>query len=42
LGLGAMWGRQKAVEMLQESGFKTIEIQNLAHDIQNCYYLIRK
>jgi 2-polyprenyl-3-methyl-5-hydroxy-6-metoxy-1,4-benzoquinol methylase len=42
LGLGAMWGRQKAQEMLQEVGFKTIEIHNLAHDIQNCYYLIRK
>ncbi|MFN7115531.1 MAG: class I SAM-dependent methyltransferase [Saprospiraceae bacterium] len=42
LGVGAMWGRQQAQEMLREAGFQKIEIQNLAHDVQNCYYLIRK
>ncbi len=42
MGLGAAWGREKAVEMLEEAGFSNIEIRELEHDIQNCYYIVQK
>ena len=42
MGLGAMWGTDKALEMLNEVGFQDIDIQRLEHDIQNCYYIIKK
>lgn len=42
MGLGTMWGREKALEMLEEAGFTNIEIKNFEHDIQNDYYIIRK
>ncbi|MFO7445203.1 MAG: class I SAM-dependent methyltransferase [Ignavibacteriaceae bacterium] len=42
MGLGTMWGREKAVEMLNEAGFTNIEIKNFKHDIQNDYYIIKK
>ncbi|MBW3566503.1 MAG: methyltransferase domain-containing protein [Proteobacteria bacterium] len=41
-GLGAMWGREKAQEMLREAGFAHIDIRRLDHDIQNDWYVIRK
>ncbi len=41
-GLGAMWGREKAMELLHEAGFTSIEVHQLAHDIQNEYYVIHK
>lgn len=41
-GLGAMWGREKALEMLAEAGFTRVEVKELAHDIQNHYYINRK
>jgi len=41
-GLGTMWGREKAQELLREAGFQSIEIHRLAHDVQNDYYVIRK
>jgi 2-polyprenyl-3-methyl-5-hydroxy-6-metoxy-1,4-benzoquinol methylase len=42
MGLGAMWGQEKALQMLAEAGFKQVEIKRLAHDFQNDYYIIRK
>jgi hypothetical protein len=42
MGLGAMWGREKALKMLNDAGFRNIEIKNLPHDIQNDYYIIKK
>jgi 2-polyprenyl-3-methyl-5-hydroxy-6-metoxy-1,4-benzoquinol methylase len=42
MGLGTMWGREKAMEMLGEAGFKNIEIKNFEHDFQNDYYIIKK
>jgi 2-polyprenyl-3-methyl-5-hydroxy-6-metoxy-1,4-benzoquinol methylase len=42
MGLGTMWGREKALEMLYNVGFKNIEIKNFEHDIQNDYYIIKK
>lgn len=41
-GLGAMWSREKARELLEKAGFKYIEIHRLDHDIQNDYYVLRK
>jgi SAM-dependent methyltransferase len=41
-GLGAMWGREKAREMLAAAGFKRIKIHDLPHDPQNCYYVVRR
>lgn len=42
MGLGTMWGREKAAEMLNEAGFKNIEIKHFEHDFQNDFYIIRK
>ena len=41
-GLGAMWGEEKTREYLQKAGFRSVETKNLAHDIQNNWYLVRK
>ena len=41
MGLGTMWGREKARELLHAAGFSQIEIYQLEHDIQNDYYVIR-
>jgi ubiquinone/menaquinone biosynthesis C-methylase UbiE len=41
-GLGAMWGEEKAREMLQEAGFTRVEVKKLPHDFQNIYYIIKK
>ncbi|MBD2054663.1 class I SAM-dependent methyltransferase [Oculatella sp. FACHB-28] len=42
MGLGAMWGKEKALELLANAGFKQVEIKQLAHDFQNDYYIVRK
>jgi ubiquinone/menaquinone biosynthesis C-methylase UbiE len=41
-GLGAMWGEEKTREYLQRAGFHSIETHELAHDIQNNWYVVRK
>jgi 2-polyprenyl-3-methyl-5-hydroxy-6-metoxy-1,4-benzoquinol methylase len=41
-GLGAMWGEEKTREYLQLAGFQSVEKHELAHDIQNNWYVIRK
>lgn len=41
MGLGAAWGREKAVEMLKEAGFRRVKVERLEHDIMNNYYLAR-
>ncbi|SMO84971.1 Methyltransferase domain-containing protein [Fodinibius sediminis] len=41
-GLGAMWGREKARELLTKAGFDDISIHRLDHDIQNDYYIMTK
>ena len=40
-GLGAMWGKEKAVEMLKEAGFTKVDVKQLPHDFQNYYYICR-
>jgi SAM-dependent methyltransferase len=41
-GLGAMWGKEKALEMLSDAGFRDVRIEQLSHDIQNYYYIMLK
>jgi 2-polyprenyl-3-methyl-5-hydroxy-6-metoxy-1,4-benzoquinol methylase len=41
-GLGAMWGEEKAKEMLEEAGFTHVEVEQLPHDFQNYYYIATK
>lgn len=40
-GLGAMWGEEKTREYLSRAGFRTVEKHELAHDIQNNWYVVR-
>jgi len=41
-GLGAMWGREKALEMLEAAGFSDVQIKRLPHDFQNSYFIVTK
>ncbi len=41
-GLGAMWGEEKTREYLARAGFVSVEKHELAHDIQNNWYVVRK
>jgi ubiquinone/menaquinone biosynthesis C-methylase UbiE len=41
-GLGAMWGKEKAVSMLKDAGFANVEVKTLPHDFQNYYYICQK
>lgn len=41
-GVGAMWGQEKTLEYLDRAGFRSIEVNELAHDIQNNWYVVRK
>lgn len=41
-GLGAMWGEEKTREYLERAGFRSVEKKELAHDIQNNWYIVRK
>ena len=38
-GLGAMWGKRKALEMLGEAGFGSIRVETLPHDLMNEFYI---
>jgi SAM-dependent methyltransferase len=41
-GLGAMWGEQKAQEMLAEAGFTQVEVKRIEDDRFNSYYVATK
>ena len=41
-GLGTMWGKEQACQLLAEAGFVSVEIKQLPHDIQNRYYIATK
>ena len=41
-GIGAMWGEEKAREMLKEAGFREVKVKQLPHDFQNSYYTATK
>lgn len=40
-GLGAMWGEEKTREYLAHAGFSSVDKHELAHDIQNNWYVVR-
>ena len=40
-GLGAMWGEEKARELLAEAGFSSIDVHLLEHDPFNAYFVVR-
>lgn len=40
-GLGAMWGKEKALDYFDKAGFSTVEVNELDHDIQNFWYVCR-
>lgn len=41
-GLGAAWGKELALQMLGEAGFKKVDVHELPHDIINYYYVMGK
>jgi 2-polyprenyl-3-methyl-5-hydroxy-6-metoxy-1,4-benzoquinol methylase len=41
-GLGAMWGEETTHKYLHNAGFHSVETNQLAHDIQNNWYVVRK
>jgi 2-polyprenyl-3-methyl-5-hydroxy-6-metoxy-1,4-benzoquinol methylase len=41
-GLGAMWGKRTALEMLQAAGFEQIDVRESPHDPLNYYYVCSK
>ncbi len=41
-GVGAMWGEEMTRDYLTRAGFQSIEKHELAHDVQNNWYVVRK
>ena len=41
-GLGAAWGEEKALELLNEAGFANVTVKQLSHDFINNYYIARR
>ena len=42
MGLGAMWGEQKAREMLRDAGFTSVDAAHVDDDIVNTYFIATK
>lgn len=42
MGLGTMWGEQKARQMLADAGFTSVELKHVEGDILNNYYIATK
>lgn len=40
-GLGAAWGKEKALEMLGAAGFADVRVEELPHDMINYYYVAK-
>jgi len=40
-GLGAMWGEEKARELLGAAGFSSVDVHLLEHDPFNAYFVVR-
>ncbi|MCW5768790.1 MAG: class I SAM-dependent methyltransferase [Phycisphaeraceae bacterium] len=38
-GLGAAWGKELALSMLEDAGFREVSVHELPHDIINLYYV---
>ena len=41
-GLGMMWGRKKALEMLHQAGFDDVSVVNIPEDAFNFHFFCRK
>lgn len=41
-GLGMMWGREKAVEMLKQAGFQDVQVLEIPDDPFNLHFLYEK
>lgn len=41
-GLGMMWGREKAVDLLKEAGFKNVQVHQIPEDPFNLHFLCTK
>ncbi len=41
-GLGAMWGEETTHDYLKQAGFCSVTPNYLEHDMQNCWYVVRK
>jgi hypothetical protein len=41
-GLGTMWGKEKAIQMLLDTGFTNVELKRVQGDIMNYYYIANK
>ena len=41
-GLGTCWGREKAVEMMREAGFRQVEVRELPDDAMSYFYIARR
>ena len=39
LGLGTMWGKEKALAMLREAGFSRVEVRELEHNDMKLFYV---
>ncbi len=42
MGLGMMWGREKALELLRAAGFENVEVAPIPEDAFNLHYFCRK
>ena len=42
MGLGMMWGEQKASQMLTDAGFTSVQVEHVDGDIFNNYYVASK
>lgn len=42
VGLGAVWGEQKARQMLADAGFAEVKVEQVEGDMLNNYYIARK
>jgi ubiquinone/menaquinone biosynthesis C-methylase UbiE len=42
MGLGTMWGEQRAVEMMEEAGFHPVDVHHIEEDFASVYYVSRK
>lgn len=42
MGLGTVWGKQKALELLERAGFDNVKIIEIEDDALNCYFFAKK
>ncbi|MDJ0810448.1 MAG: class I SAM-dependent methyltransferase [Desulfobacterales bacterium] len=41
-GLGMMWGRERAIDLLREAGFEDVQVMPIPHDVFNLHYYCHK